>query len=113
VYSGVVSGEQPAQIRRRPVEKNETKDYDDNASVFRSAVDERVWMCNIPDTDVATGLQASTSLRRMKAYVEEECGTGGWWVRVGDEWEYRWKNTAHIGSARVVGIPSMRAPEGA
>jgi hypothetical protein len=53
-------------------------------SVFRSTIDERVWMCNIPYVDVATGLVASTSLRRVKAYVEQladrqlDYGNGRW-----------------------------------
>lgn len=65
-------------------------DDEDTVNVFRSSIDDRVWMCNIPVVDVATGLQASTSLRRIKAYVEEIQGSGGTWAKIDSEnWEYR------------------------
>lgn len=62
----------------------------DDGLVFRSPLDERVWMCNIPDVDVATGLQASTSLRRVKAYVESKCdgGQGTWKLSPEGTWAY-------------------------
>lgn len=66
---------------------------DETSSVFRSSVDERVWMCNIPETDIADGIQASTSLRKIKAYVEQiqaRFGIVGAWVKVGDDhYEYQ------------------------
>jgi hypothetical protein len=62
---------------------------EDTAHVFRSSVDARVWMCNIPIVDVATGLQGSTSIRRIKAYVEEIHGSGGTWTQTDSEnWQY-------------------------
>lgn len=67
----------------------------ESCSVYRSDVDDRVWMCNIPYVDVAQGLQASTSLRRIKAYVEEQARrhlnyvTGKWVASSdGDGWNY-------------------------
>lgn len=63
-------------------------------SVFRSSVDARVWMCNVPLVDVADGLQASTSLRMIKAYVEElaerymDFGQGRWERTSDDGWSY-------------------------
>ena len=66
---------------------------DDDGAIYRSAVDPRVWICNIPETDVASGVQASTSLRTLKAYVEEVQArhniAAGSWVQVSaGYWEY-------------------------
>lgn len=66
----------------------------DECSVFRSYVDDKVWMCNIPYVDVADGLQASTSLRKIQAYVEDVARRhlhyeGGCWERTPDDgWTY-------------------------
>lgn len=68
-------------------------DEDFYGSVFRSPIDDRVWMCNIPEVDVATGLVASTSLRKVKAYVEEvlryDLGEGTWARSPSGDWQYR------------------------
>lgn len=57
-------------------------------NVFRATADESVWMCNIPNWDVAKGLQAARSLRRIKAYVEEIEGPGEWVRTDVDEWRF-------------------------
>ncbi len=43
---------------------------DDDASIRRAA-DGKAWICNIPDCDVAVGVEAAVSLRFLKRYVEE------------------------------------------
>lgn len=67
-----------------------TQDWD--AVIFRSSVDHRVWMCNIPETDIATGVQSSTSLKKLKTYVEDvmrpDIFPGSWTKTAEDYWEY-------------------------
>lgn len=78
-----------------PTPSTYTSEDDLSCSVFRSAVDDRVWMCNIPIVDVATGLQAARSLRKIKAYVEDiaermlDFGDSEW-VRGDDDGEIYW-----------------------
>jgi hypothetical protein len=68
---------------------------EDTCSVFRSSVDPAVWMCNVPLTDVADGLQAARSLRKIKSYVEKTAArwlgyTDGVWTKDSDEyWNYQ------------------------
>jgi hypothetical protein len=63
-------------------------------SVFRSGIDDGVWICNVPYVDVATGLLASTSLRKVKRYVEElaarqlDYGVGRWERTDDGGWSY-------------------------
>lgn len=63
-----------------------------DAVIFRSAVDAKVWMCNIPDTDVETGIQSSTSVRKLKRYVEETLAPdivpGAWRLSGAGVWEF-------------------------
>lgn len=72
-----------------------TDQDEDTCSVFRSSVDPSVWMCNVPLTDVADGLQAARSLRKIKAYVEETASrwlgySDGVWEQQGEDfWEYK------------------------
>lgn len=61
---------------------------DPTCSVFRSEIDDGVWMCNIPFFDIATGIQASTSLRKIKAYVESKTDPGYWYKTEDGSWEY-------------------------
>jgi hypothetical protein len=77
---------------------------EDYASIYRAFADDRVWMCNIPYIDVADGIQASTSARRLKAYLEEYCPENGTWVRVEGGWEYHWPRGGEIlGTPRSAG----------
>jgi hypothetical protein len=68
---------------------------DSTCSVFRSSVDYRVWMCNVPYTDVADGIQAACSLRAIKTYVEKTAArwlefTDGVWTKIDpDYWHYQ------------------------
>lgn len=69
------------------------RDEREFCSVFRSHVDSGVWLCNVPYVDVIVGLQASTSLRKLKAYVEEVADRDmdygkGRWVKVDSGWSY-------------------------
>lgn len=52
--------------------------------IGRSGLDDRVWVPSIPGLDVidSEGM-SSTSLRRVKAYVESKVGEGTW-VRMED-----------------------------
>lgn len=64
---------------------------DDVASVGRAYADPSVWMCNIPGLDVADGVQAAGSLKKIKAYVEETVDAEGSWARLSkDLYEFRW-----------------------
>lgn len=60
------------------------------AMVYRSGLDDRVWVPTIPGNPVGTSeCMASTSLRRVKAYVEGQAPAVGTWVRTEDDsWEY-------------------------
>lgn len=62
------------------------------ASVYRSGLDDKVWVPTIPGQPVATSeAMAATSLRRVKAYVEQKApGPGGVWTKLpdGGGWEY-------------------------
>lgn len=67
----------------------------DAAKVYRSGLDDRVWVPTIPGLPVADSeCMSSTSLRRVKAYVEESMpeGKGTWTRQVDDKgnssWEY-------------------------
>jgi hypothetical protein len=63
-------------------------------SILRSYIDDGVWICNRPYVDVITGLQASTSLRKTKRYVEEvaarqlDYGKGRWERTDDGGWSY-------------------------
>lgn len=53
-------------------------------SVIVSGLDCKVWVCVLPETDTYTGtMQASTSLRKCKRYVE----TTGWSGSEGATWK--------------------------
>lgn len=58
------------------------------ATVFRSHIDSRVWMCNISEVDLVDGITASVSKRAVKRHVEEVVSRDGevaaWWI--GDEY---------------------------
>lgn len=60
------------------------------ATVYRSGLDDRVWVPTIPGLPVAASeCMSATSLRRVKAYVEEKAPDGGVWVKIADgAWEY-------------------------
>lgn len=66
----------------------------DPARVYRSGLDDRVWVPTIPGQAVADSeCMSSTSLRRVKAYVEECMPEGGTWTKHVDgngksAWEY-------------------------
>lgn len=80
-------------LRRPPAADTPEPDNDSTSSVYRSDIDDRVWMCNIPNEDVAGGIQCSTSLRKVQRYVEDVAtrnGLSGVWVQVGPEhWQHR------------------------
>jgi hypothetical protein len=69
-------------------------DGDDvSAFVKRSGLDERVWVPSIDGLSIAESeCMSSTSLRRVKEYVESRCPEGKW-VKVQNEdgvsWEYQ------------------------
>lgn len=60
------------------------------ASVYRSGLDDKVWVPTIPGQPVATSeAMAATSLRRVKAYVEQKAPAEGVWKKLPDgAWEY-------------------------
>lgn len=73
---------------------NEPASEGDPARVYRSGLDDRVWVPTIPGETVADSeCMSSTSLRRVKEYVEERMPQGGTWTKVSDDngksaWEY-------------------------
>ena len=64
-------------------------DVEDDASIRRT-FDRKAWICNIPECDVASGVEASPSIRALKRYVEETIRQlsgpkSGRWERYSDD----------------------------
>jgi hypothetical protein len=70
-------------------ETSETSDND--ASVYRSALDSRVWVPTMTGNFpvAANEAMSSTSLRTVKAYVEEKMGPGKWTKTPVGAWTFR------------------------
>lgn len=73
------------------------------ADIIRSGIDSRVWVVVLPDVDTWEGaMQASTSIRIAKRFVERHCaryvesaGGKAHWVPTDDGcWEYRMHSDA-------------------